>query len=80
MSDQKAAGGPIDNRDIDDWKNRFNKTMANTEKFSAPSPPDARPWSTGFFSCFDPVDLCTQFPQLSSEAEIVMTANNLMQA
>jgi len=58
MSDQKAAGGPIDNRDIDDWKNRFNNTMANTEKFSAPSPPDARPWSTGFFSCFAPVDLC----------------------
>jgi hypothetical protein len=51
------SGGVIDQNDVQDWKNRFNKAIEN-KAWSSASPPTAQPWKNGFFSCFAPVDLC----------------------
>jgi Cys-rich protein (TIGR01571 family) len=55
---QGAKPGPIDHKDIEDWTTRFNAVLADTSVISAPGPTDARPWSSAFFGCFDPIDLC----------------------
>jgi len=53
-----ANNGPIDHKDIQDWTERFNAVLADTTQISAPGPTDARPWSSAFFGCFSPIDLC----------------------
>jgi hypothetical protein len=54
-----AKPGPIDQKDVDGWKSRFNDALANTDKITAPAATDARPWHAGLFDCFSPIDTCT---------------------
>jgi hypothetical protein len=53
-----AKQGPIDQKDVDGWKSRFNDALANTDKITAPAATDARPWHAGLFECFNPIDTC----------------------
>ncbi|OCT50804.1 hypothetical protein CLCR_07738 [Cladophialophora carrionii] len=53
-----AQGGMIDQKDVQDWVQRFNEGLADSSVITAPSAPDARPWHTSFFSCFAPIDTC----------------------
>jgi hypothetical protein len=50
--------GPIDHKDIADWTERFNAVLADTTQITAPGPTDARPWTSAFFGCFSPIDVC----------------------
>ncbi|QDS72097.1 hypothetical protein FKW77_003431 [Venturia effusa] len=53
-----AKPGPIDQKDIADWTERFNAALADTSQITAPGPTSARPWISSFFGCFSPIDLC----------------------
>jgi Cys-rich protein (TIGR01571 family) len=57
-----AAGGnsgPIDNNDIESWKNRFNSALGDAAgTINSKSPEHAREWSSGFFGCLSPIDAC----------------------
>jgi len=51
--------GPIDNKDVDDWKNRFNEVLGDASgTLNHTSPEDAREWNASFFGCLDPIDKC----------------------
>jgi hypothetical protein len=64
-----AKPGPIDQRDVDGWKNRFNDALSNTDKITAPAATDARPWHAGLFDCFNPIDTCTDIFEQNSKCE-----------
>ncbi|GAO15861.1 uncharacterized protein UV8b_07745 [Ustilaginoidea virens] len=50
---------PIDQADLDDWKNRFNDVMSRSgEVIHSKSREGAQSWFAGFFDCFDPIDTC----------------------
>ncbi len=50
---------PINDKDVDDWKNRFNEVLAKPgEHINSKSPEGAQEWTTPFFGCFSPIDLC----------------------
>jgi hypothetical protein len=54
-----AANGPIDQADLDDWKNRFNDVLSRSgEVVNSKSAETAQSWSAGFFDCFNPIDTC----------------------
>ncbi|RYO74287.1 hypothetical protein DL766_007016 [Monosporascus sp. MC13-8B] len=56
---QQHSTSAIDNRDVEDWKNRFNEVLAKPgDVVNSRSPADAQPWYASFFGCFNPVDLC----------------------
>ncbi|KAK2604073.1 hypothetical protein N8I77_007032 [Diaporthe amygdali] len=56
---QRASPGPIDNHDVEDWKQRFNTVLAKpSEHVKSASPPTAQAWRSSFFRCCSPVDLC----------------------
>jgi len=51
--------GPINDNDINDWKDRFNKTFANVgETVNAKSPEGAQEFSNAFFGCCSPIETC----------------------
>jgi hypothetical protein len=52
------GSGPIDHKDIEDWTNRFNAVLSDTAQITAPGPANARPWSSNFFGCLMPIDVC----------------------
>ncbi|RMZ89146.1 hypothetical protein DV736_g3620, partial [Chaetothyriales sp. CBS 134916] len=53
-----AQQGVVDQKDVNEWVGRFNAALADTKTITANATPDARPWSEGFFSCFNPIDTC----------------------
>lgn len=54
-----AKAGPINDHDVEQWKNRFNEVLAKpSEHVNSKSPADAREWQTGFFGCCSPIDTC----------------------
>lgn len=54
-----AAGGAISDRDVAEWKDRFNHVLAKpSEVVHSRSPAGASAWHESFFGCFSPVDLC----------------------
>lgn len=56
---QPASSGPIDNRDVDDWKQRLNAVLARpSEHVKSASPPTAQAWHNSLFGCCSPIDLC----------------------
>ncbi|KAL1858089.1 hypothetical protein Daus18300_010090 [Diaporthe australafricana] len=56
---QQASSGPIDNRDVDDWTQRFNAVLAKpSEHVKSASPATAQPWHNSLFGCCSPIDLC----------------------
>lgn len=56
---QPNAAGPISDKDVGDWKNRFNEVLAKPgEVVNSKSPEGAQPWNESFFGCFSPIDLC----------------------
>jgi hypothetical protein len=53
------AGGAVDDADVAHWKNKINTIFAKPgDHINQKSPESARPWSSGFFDCFNPIDLC----------------------
>lgn len=53
------ASGPIDNADIEEWKNRFNEVLAKPkEHIDSKSPATSQSWTNSLFGCFSPIDLC----------------------
>jgi hypothetical protein len=53
------SSGPIDDKDINDWKDRFNKTFANVgETVNSKSPVEAQEYTTAFFGCCSPIETC----------------------
>jgi hypothetical protein len=51
--------GPIDDKDVQEWSSRFNHTLGNLgEVINSKAPESAQDWTSGFFSCFNPLDLC----------------------
>ena len=48
---------PIDNQDVNHWKNRVNELVTQKGQTEA-AVADAKPWHNGLFSCFTPVDTC----------------------
>jgi Cys-rich protein (TIGR01571 family) len=51
--------GPINNNDIEDWKNRFNEVLAKPgDHINAPEHENSRDWNSGFFGCCSPIDTC----------------------
>ena len=66
-----AKGGPIDNHDVDDWKNRFNHVLGNAgEVINSKSSGDAQEWSSGFFGCCNPIDTCKSICTQDSRFEL----------
>lgn len=54
-----AAGGAISDRDVTEWKDRFNHVLAKpSEAIHQRSPAGASAWHESFFGCFSPIDLC----------------------
>lgn len=54
-----AQNGPIDQKDVDEWKNRFNDVLARpSEHINSKSPVESQSWFSGFFDCFNPIDTC----------------------
>ncbi|SPO05136.1 related to DUF614 domain protein [Cephalotrichum gorgonifer] len=54
-----AQPGPIDNKDVQEWTERFNQVLAQPgEVINSKSPEDSQPWYSGLFSCFNPIDTC----------------------
>ncbi|KAF7549741.1 hypothetical protein G7046_g8250 [Stylonectria norvegica] len=54
-----TKNGPIDQNDLNEWKGRVNDVLARpSEHLNSRSPPDAQPWHSGFFDCFNPIDTC----------------------
>jgi len=54
-----ANAGPINDHDIEDWKNRFNTVLGNAgETINSKSAEGAQGWSNQFFGCCSPIDLC----------------------
>lgn len=54
-----AAPGPIDNADVEDWKNRVNDFLAKpAEVINSKSPEGSQSWFAGLFDCFNPIDSC----------------------
>ncbi|KAJ9138401.1 PLAC8 family-domain-containing protein [Pleurostoma richardsiae] len=55
----QTSNGPINDRDVEDWKNRVNAVLAKPgDVVNSRSPESAQSWTTSFFGCFDPIDLC----------------------
>jgi Cys-rich protein (TIGR01571 family) len=55
----KSAGGPLDDQDVNDWKNRFNEVLARpSEHMNSKSPEGSQSWYSQFFGCLTPVDTC----------------------
>lgn len=51
--------GPLNNADVEDWKNRINDVLARpSEHVNSKSPEDAGAWHSAFFGCFSPIDTC----------------------
>lgn len=56
---QPASSGPIDNHDVEDWKQRFNTVLAKpSEHVKSASPATAQSWHNSLFGCCSPIDLC----------------------
>jgi len=54
-----APAGPVNDQDIELWKNKFNEVLAKpSEHINSKSPADAREWQSGFFGCCNPIDTC----------------------
>ncbi|KAF2663679.1 PLAC8-domain-containing protein [Microthyrium microscopicum] len=54
-----ASNGPIDNNDIDHWKNSFNRALGDASgTINSKSPEGASSWHDAFFGCFSPIDVC----------------------
>jgi hypothetical protein len=54
-----AKPGPIDDRDVAEWKDRVNECCKKPgDVINSKSGPDARPWHAGLFDCFNPIDTC----------------------
>ncbi|KAH8882283.1 PLAC8-domain-containing protein [Thozetella sp. PMI_491] len=59
MSAPQNNNGPVNDRDVEDWKNRLNEVFAKPgEVVNSKSPESSQPWLSGFFDCFNPIDLC----------------------
>jgi Cys-rich protein (TIGR01571 family) len=51
--------GPINDRDMEDWKNRFNDVFAKpSEHINAPEIEGSQDWQNSFFGCCNPIDTC----------------------
>jgi len=51
--------GPINDKDVEDWKNRINVVLSKPgEVVNSKSPEDAQSWNASFFGCLNPIDLC----------------------
>ncbi|CAK7265918.1 hypothetical protein SEPCBS57363_001832 [Sporothrix epigloea] len=49
----------VDDKDVTEWKNRFNDVLARpSEHLNQRSPAGAQSWSESFFGCLSPIDLC----------------------
>lgn len=58
-ANKPATSGPIDNKDIEDWKLRFTEVLGNpAEHINSKSPETSREWHNGLFNCFTPIDTC----------------------
>jgi len=57
---QKPAGsGPIDQKDVAGWSERFGNFMAKPgETINSKSPEGAQPWHHAVWSFYDPIDTC----------------------
>ncbi len=56
---QNNTGGAVNDQDVEDWKKRVNEVLSKPgEHINSKSPADAQPWTSGFFDCFNPIDLC----------------------
>jgi len=54
-----AKQGPINDHDVEDWKNRFNHVLGNAgEVINSKSPAEAQDFQNAFFGCCAPIDLC----------------------
>ena len=55
----QSTGGPVDDRDVQEWKTRFNEVLAQPSAvINSKSPATSQSWTHGFFECFSPIDLC----------------------
>lgn len=51
--------GPINDKDVEDWKTRFNAVLGNAgETINSKSAEDSQSWTNQFFGCCSPIDLC----------------------
>ncbi|KAF2101065.1 PLAC8-domain-containing protein [Rhizodiscina lignyota] len=53
----QATRQPIENDDIEHWKNRVNELLTQQGKTEAPVE-GGKPWHAQLFGCFDPIDTC----------------------
>jgi len=54
-----SNSGPINDKDVEEWKNRINVVLAKPgEVVNSKSPEGAGDWNAGFFGCLNPIDLC----------------------
>jgi len=57
-----AKSGPIDNADIELWKQKFNRALADpSATINAKSGVEAREYESSFFGCCNPIDQCKFF-------------------
>jgi hypothetical protein len=56
---QPGSSGPINDTDVNEWKNRFNEVLTKPgDVVNSRSPATAQPWHESFLGCFNPIDLC----------------------
>lgn len=54
-----TKSGPIDNNDIEGWKQKFNAALVDpAATIKASSPADSREWDSSFCGCCSPLDAC----------------------
>jgi len=59
MAAPQQNSGPIDDKDLSGWSDRFSKFLANpSEVINSKSPEDAQPFHHSLFAFYDPIDTC----------------------
>jgi len=58
MSAPAQTGAAPQHDEVQEWIGRFSHAASNSKEYTKPAHPEARPWTTSFFGCFDPIDTC----------------------
>jgi Cys-rich protein (TIGR01571 family) len=54
-----GGSGAVDDKDVEHWKTKINAVLSKPGEYvNSKSPEGSQAWHSGFFECFNPIDLC----------------------
>jgi len=54
-----SGSGAVDDKDVEHWKTKINAVLSKPgDHINSKSPEGSQSWHSGFFECFNPIDLC----------------------